>query len=114
MQGIEGDKRRRWLRRRHRQADAIGQRRAAEKRNGCADGAVGIADKAVAEPATGAVGRRDRRRAMALQQRSEILRMDMAVAGDELNHHRQQREPLRRAAEVSPPDGDTIKHRLQA
>jgi hypothetical protein len=40
--------------------------------------------------------------------------MDMAIAGDELNHHRQQREPLRRAAEVTPPHGDTIKHQFQA
>jgi len=47
---------------------------------------------------------------LAALQRSENLAIEMPEAEDELEEHRQQRQELRRAAEMRPPDGKTTKH----
>lgn len=90
--------------------DAIWQRGAAEKRDGRANRAIGIGGEAVAEPATPAVRRRDNGSAVSPQHPAKILWINMAVAGDKLNHHRQEREPLRRTPEASALDGETTDH----
>jgi len=92
------------------QSNAVGQRRAAEELDRRTDRAVDIAGEPLPGPAAGALRVRKCQRLMAALQRSENLAIEMPEAEDELEEHRQQRQELRRAAEMRPPDGKTTKH----
>ena len=92
------------------QRDAIGQRGAAEKLDRGTNRAIDIAGEALPRAAARALRIREGERRMAALQPSKILGIEMAEAEDQLQQHRQQRQELRRAAEIRPPNGETAKH----
>lgn len=103
---------RRILRRRQRQAYAIGQRGGAKDLQRRTDRAIDIRRAAMAF-GDRAVIRCDRRGAVAVQQHVEILRMKMPITRDELDQHRRQREPMWSAGKAGPPEEEAARHRSE-
>jgi hypothetical protein len=95
------------------QGNAVRQRRAAEQLDRRANRAVDIAGKSVPGATAGTLRIGDRDRLMIALEAGKILGIEMAEAEDELQHHREQRQKLWRAAEVRPSDGKAAKHRRQ-
>lgn len=111
MERVERRKDNGMLNRRQRHTHAFGQSRAAKHGDRCADRAVNVARRPRAAAAAESLSRSERQRSMAACEKIEIVRIEMAEARDELDKHRQQREPFWRAVQAGPPVDEASKHR---